>query len=78
MDGAQVFSLLTPVAPPTAVRLGAAPHPFTTTAVFAGRVRAVPVPTPICHQLERGRAGETAKASSTSPVVARRSPSNGT
>jgi hypothetical protein len=78
MDGVQVFSLLTPVAPPTAVRLGAAPHPFTTTAVFAGRVRGVPVPTPICHQLERGRAGETAKASSTSPVVARRSPSNGT
>src|SRR5450755_691970 len=60
MDGALVFSLLTPVAPPTAVRLGSVPPSITTTPVFAGRIRALPVPTPICHQLERDRADSAA------------------
>jgi hypothetical protein len=60
MDGALVFSLLTPVAPPTAVRLGSVPPSITTTPVFAGRIQPLPVPTPICHQLERDRADNLA------------------
>jgi hypothetical protein len=56
VDGTLVFSLLTPVAPPADVRLGSVPPSITTTTPdFAGRIRGLPVPTPICHQLERGR-----------------------
>ena len=66
MDGALVFSLLTPVAPPTAVRLGSVPSSITTTPVFAGRIQPLPVPTPICHQLERDRADNLAKSSRSS------------
>jgi hypothetical protein len=61
MDGTLVFSLLYPVVPPADVRLGSAPPSVSTTPVFAGRIRALPVPTPICHELERGRAAPTAK-----------------
>jgi hypothetical protein len=60
VDGALVFSLLTPVAPPASVRLGSVPPSITATPVFAGRIRPLPVPTPICHQLERDRADNLA------------------
>jgi hypothetical protein len=59
VDGAPVFSLLSPVAPPAAVRVGSAPQSISTTHVFAGRIRSLSVPTPICHELERGRSGTT-------------------
>ena len=62
VDGASVFSLGTPVAPPVAVRLGSAPPSISTTPVFAGRIRPLPVPTPICHELVRGRAGNTSSS----------------
>jgi hypothetical protein len=55
VDGSPVFSLLYPVAPPNGVRLGSAPPSISTTPVFAGRVRSLPVPTPICNDLERRR-----------------------
>jgi hypothetical protein len=51
------------VAPPAAVRLGSVPPSITTTPVFAGRIRALSVPTPICHQLERDRADNLANSS---------------
>ena len=56
LDGNPVFSLLYPVAPPTVTELGSAPASLQTTGSFAGSVRSLPVPTPICHGLER-RAG---------------------
>jgi hypothetical protein len=55
VSGSPVFSLLYPVAPPVAVRLGSAPPGIATTPVFAGQVRSLPVPTPICDELERRR-----------------------
>jgi hypothetical protein len=60
LDGATVFSLLYPVAPPTAVRVGSAPPSIGTTPHFTGQIRSLPVPTPICHALERGRTGRGA------------------
>ncbi len=59
MDGNPVFSLLYPVAPPAAVRLGSVPPAVSTTTMFAGSVRSIPVPTPICHGLEQRRAAST-------------------
>jgi len=55
VGGSPVFSLLYPVAPPDVVRLGSAPPGIPTTPLFAGRVRALPVPTPICNGLEQHR-----------------------
>ncbi len=55
VGGSPVFSLLYPVAPPDVVRLGSAPPGIPTTPLFAGRVRALPVPTPICNGLENHR-----------------------
>ena len=56
VDRNPVFSLLYPVAPPKVTDLGSAPASLSTTGTFAGSVRPLPVPTPICHGLER-RAG---------------------
>ena len=57
VDGSPLLSLLYPVAPPTATRLGQAPSDATTP-TFAGVIRPVPVPTPICRELERTRPGK--------------------
>ena len=62
VDGAPALSLRGLVAPPVAVRLGSAPPSIATTPAFAGRISPVPVPTPICHELERNRAGDRAKS----------------
>jgi hypothetical protein len=63
VDGASVFSLLYPVALPVSIRVGSAPPSLGTTPVFAGRIRSLPVPTPICHALEHGRTGPTTSGS---------------
>ncbi|MGO9343394.1 MAG: hypothetical protein ACLP6E_12885 [Acidimicrobiales bacterium] len=55
LDRKPVFSLLYPVAPPTLLRLGSAPASVSTTGRFYGSVHLVPVPTPICHELEQHR-----------------------
>ncbi len=55
LDQTPVYSLLYPVAPPTAVRLGSAPSSVSTTSRFSGTVRSLPVPTPICHEVEQRR-----------------------
>ncbi len=55
VSGSPVFSVLYPVAAPTVVRLGSAPAGIPTTRVFAGEIRSLPVPTPICDELERQR-----------------------
>lgn len=54
VDGSPVLSQLYPVVPPTATRLGRAPS-TATTPTFAGVIRSVPVPTPVCKELERSR-----------------------
>jgi hypothetical protein len=51
VDGSPAFSLLYPVAFPGHVRFGTAPASVSTTPAFAGYVRPLPVPTPICDQL---------------------------
>jgi len=55
VSGSPVFSLLYPVAPPDVVRLGSAPPGIATTPEFAGTIRALRVPTPICNELEQYR-----------------------
>jgi hypothetical protein len=55
VDQNPVFSLLYPVAPPSVTRIGSAPASIPTTARFAGSIRELPVPTPICTELERRR-----------------------
>jgi hypothetical protein len=55
LDKAPVYSLLYPVAPPTTVSLGSAPSSVSTISHFSGTVRSLPVPTPICHELEQRR-----------------------
>jgi hypothetical protein len=52
VDGSPTLSLLYPVAAPTATRLGRGPSDATTP-TFAGVIRPVAVPTPICRELER-------------------------
>jgi hypothetical protein len=58
VDGSPVLSVLYPVVPPTATRLGRAKS-GATTSTFAGVIRPVPVPTPVCDELERTRPGKT-------------------
>ena len=58
VDGSPVLSQLYPVAPPMATRLGQAPS-AATTPTFAGVIRPVPVPTPVCNELERTRPGKS-------------------
>ena len=55
LDQNPVFSLLYPVAPPSLIRIGSAPTSISTIPQFAGSVRELPVPTPICKELERRR-----------------------
>jgi len=57
VGGSPAFSLLYPVAPPADVRLGTAPPGIPTTPQFAGSIRSLAVPTPICNELERRRPG---------------------
>lgn len=57
VGGSPVFSLIYPVASPTDVRLGTAPPGIPTTPQFAGSIRSLTVPTPICNELERRRPG---------------------
>ncbi|MGP0032447.1 MAG: hypothetical protein ACLPVF_18345 [Acidimicrobiales bacterium] len=62
VDGSPAFALLNPVGPPTPLRLGSAPPSISTTPVFAGRIRTLAVPTPICHELQRTRSAATGRA----------------
>lgn len=55
VSGSPAFSLLYPVAPPDLVRLGSAPPEIATTPEFAGQIRSLRVPTPICNELEQQR-----------------------
>ena len=59
LDGTPVFSSINPVVRPTGVRLGSAPPSISTTPAFAGGIRPLPVPTPICHALEGGGVART-------------------
>jgi hypothetical protein len=69
VDSRQVFSLLTPVAPPSQVVLGAAPPSLGVAARFEGRIRPLAVSTPLCDQLERDRAAAARPQSSPSRTV---------
>ncbi len=55
VGGSPAFSLLYPVAAPTSVQLGTAPPGIATIPRFTGSIRSLPVPTPICNQLEQRR-----------------------
>ncbi len=57
VDGAPAFELDDAVAPPTNVRTASAPASISTTPVFSGSIRSVPVSTPICDRLEQLTSG---------------------